>query len=84
LRQRKLRWDPPPTSTLPKRPYRDTALVYGGMALIVVIIAWLTGGGVLKAVVIAGLFFVAATLWTWRSWRNRLRAERAQAQQKLP
>ena len=46
VRQRRLRWDAPARdSSIPKHPYRDTALVYGGMALVVVLIAWATGGG---------------------------------------
>jgi Flp pilus assembly protein TadB len=78
VKQRRLRWDTTPSGTsTPKRPYRDTALVYGGMALVIVVIAYLTGGSVLNAVLIAGAFFVIATLWSWRNWRNRLRAERA-------
>jgi Flp pilus assembly protein TadB len=80
VRQRRLKWDTPVESSVPKHPYRDTVLVYGGMALVVVLIAWATGGGLLKALLIAGLFFVAATLWTWRNWRNRLRVERARAE----
>jgi hypothetical protein len=72
---KRLRWDTPIEKTTPKRPYRDTALVYGGMAVLVVVIALVTGGGIVRAVVFAGIFFVVATLWSWRNWRNRLRAE---------
>jgi membrane protein implicated in regulation of membrane protease activity len=72
---KRLRWDPPTEGTLPKRPYRDTVLVYGGMAVLVVVIALLTGGGFVRAVVFAAVFFVIATLWSWRNWRNRLRSE---------
>jgi membrane protein implicated in regulation of membrane protease activity len=68
------RWQPPP-DPLPKRPYRDTALVFGGMAIVIVLVAWVTGGDLVKALVIAALFFVAATAWGWRRWRGRLRAE---------
>ena len=50
---RRLRWDAPTDQTMPKRPYRDTVLVYGGMAVVVVVIALLTGGGFVKALVIA-------------------------------
>jgi membrane protein implicated in regulation of membrane protease activity len=60
---------------MPKRPYRDTVLVYGGMAIVVVLAAWATGGDLLNAVLIAGLFFLIATAWTWRRFRERLRAE---------
>ncbi len=69
------RWDAPVERTTPKRPYRDTLLVYGGMAVLVVVIALVTGGGLVRAVVFASVFFVVATLWSWRNWRNRLRAE---------
>jgi hypothetical protein len=51
-------------------------LVYGGMAVVIVVFALLTGGGIVRALVIAGAFFVVATLWSWLNWRNRLRAER--------
>ena len=71
---KRLRWDAPTERTLPKRPYRDTVLVYGGMAVLVVVIALLTGGGFVRAIVFAGVFFVVAVLWSWRNWRNRLRA----------
>ena len=74
---KRLRWEAHTEQRpLPKHPYRDTALVYGGMSSIVVLVALITGGDIVKAVVIAGLFFIAATLWSWRNWRNRLRARR--------
>jgi membrane protein implicated in regulation of membrane protease activity len=56
---------------LPPHPYRDAALVYGIMALLLVVIAWVTGGDPLRAVVVAVAFFVVATAWT--SWRFRVR-----------
>ena len=85
MRQRRLRWDAPETQrSIPKHPYRDTALVYGGMAVVVVLIAWATGGGLVRALTISGLFFVVATLWSWRNWRNRLRAEEARTRQTPP
>jgi membrane protein implicated in regulation of membrane protease activity len=64
---------------MPKRPYRDTALVYGGMAIVVIVIAVATGGNIVNAVVIALVFFIAATLWTWRTWRNRLRDDNSRS-----
>ena len=72
--RRRLRWEQPPRTSIPKHPYRDTLLVYAGMAVLVVVIALATGGGLGRAIVFAVLFFVAATLWTWRSWRNRIAA----------
>jgi membrane protein implicated in regulation of membrane protease activity len=81
---RRLRWETPrrrADSSLPKRPYRDSALVYGGMAVVVVVIATLTGGSFVNAVLIAAAFFIVATLWSWRNWRNRLRAEQSRAEE---
>ena len=74
---RRLRCEQPePPRRLPKHPYRDSALVYGVLAILVVVIAFATGGGVLRAVVYAVIVFLVATAWTWRSWRNREREER--------
>jgi nicotinamide riboside transporter PnuC len=74
---RGLRWEPPELQRkLPKHPYRDSALVYGVLAILVVVIAFATGGGVLRAIVYAVVVFLVATAWTWRSWRNQEREER--------
>jgi membrane protein implicated in regulation of membrane protease activity len=73
---RRRRWAPPPEPP-PKRPYRDTALVFGGMALTIVLVAWATGGDLVQAVLIAAAFFVAATAWGWHRWRERLREQDA-------
>jgi membrane protein implicated in regulation of membrane protease activity len=68
-----------PEQPLPKHPYRDTVLVYGGMAIVLVLLAWATGGSLQRAAVVAVVFFAIATLWSWSRWRRRLRdAERAQ------
>jgi heme O synthase-like polyprenyltransferase len=74
---RRLRWEPPELQRkLPKHPYRDSAIIYGVLAILVVVIAFATGGGVLRAVVYAVVVFLVATAWTWRSWRNHEREER--------
>jgi Flp pilus assembly protein TadB len=54
-----------------KRPYRDSALIYAAFAVIILVIAVVTGGRVLWAVVAAVGAFLFATLWTWRSLRAR-------------
>jgi hypothetical protein len=59
---------------LPKRPYRDSALLYGALAVVVLVFALLTGGGVVRAVVVALAFFVCATAWSWWRFRQRLAA----------
>jgi hypothetical protein len=60
-----------PAKRISKRPYRDSALIYGSFALIVIIVAVVTGGRVLWAVVLAVGAFMFAMLWTWRSLRGR-------------
>jgi membrane protein implicated in regulation of membrane protease activity len=71
---KRLRWDQPRTP-LPKRPYRDSAILYGALAVIVVLVTWLTGGDVRAAVPIAAFVFVVATAWSWRAFRRRIREE---------
>ncbi len=56
---------------IPAHPYRDAALIYGVMAVVLVVIASLTGGDVLRAALVAVVFFLVATGWT--SWRFRER-----------
>jgi len=53
------------------RPYRDSALIYGCFAIVVVVVAAATGGEVLWAVVGATCAFVLGTAWTWRAIRQR-------------
>jgi Flp pilus assembly protein TadB len=65
-----------PARRTSKRPYRDSALVYGAFAVIVLVVAVATGGRVLWAVVAAVGAFVFAMLWTWRSLRAREGEER--------
>jgi membrane protein implicated in regulation of membrane protease activity len=67
-----LRWEPRPRP-IPRRPYRDSILLYGVMGATVVVVAALTGGSLVRAIVVAAFFFVAATAWSWRRWRERLR-----------
>ena len=60
-----------PARRVSKRPFRDSALIYGAFAAIVIIVAVVTGGRVLWAVVFAVGAFMFAMLWTWRSLRGR-------------
>lgn len=66
-----VRWSVP-ESRPPKRPYRDTLVFNLVLAMIVVGVAWATGGRLERAVVFAVLFFVAATGYSWWRWRQRL------------
>ena len=54
----------PDSRPIPAHPYRDTALVYAGMGVLLVIVATLTGGQALRAVVAAAIFWALATAWT--------------------
>jgi len=76
---RRLSWSVP-ESPPPKRPYRDTVIVYAVLAIVIVLVAWATGGGVGKALEIAAAFFVIAVAWSSYQWRIRLR--RAAARQR--
>jgi hypothetical protein len=80
-RARRLQWGLPETPA-PKHPYRDTLLVYAAFAVVIVIVAWATGGAVVRAIVIAAFFYVAASLWSITRWRTRLRREAAAASER--
>lgn len=69
---RRLRWEQPEREP-PKRPYRDTALVYLGFAVVIVIVAVATGGGFVRALVYAFGFWVLATVYGMWRWRRKLR-----------
>jgi hypothetical protein len=73
--RRRLRWSMPERENVPKHPYRDTVLVYAGLAVFVVLFAWLTGGNVGRAVLIAIAVFVAASAWSLVRWRQLLRRQ---------
>ena len=73
MKRRRVAWGSGPPSPLPKRPYRDTVIVNVGLAVTIVVVAWLTGGRLRNAVIIAVAFFVVATLWSFRVWRRKLR-----------
>jgi len=68
---------------IPTHPYRDTALVYGIMSLLLVVIAWLTGGDALRAILVAAVFFLVATAWSWWKFRQRI-GERNAAEASAP
>ena len=72
----------PPTkrrATPSKHPYRDSAIAYGVLGTVVVLIAWLTGSGPARSLVGGVGAFVLATAYTW--WRMRAR-ERDRARQR--
>jgi len=62
---------------IPEHPYRDAVLVYGVMAVLLIGVAWLTGGDVIRAVIAAGIFFTLATAWSWTRFRRRIKTAAA-------
>jgi Flp pilus assembly protein TadB len=71
----RIRWPSPLEGERPqpRRPYRDGALVYGGMAVAIVALAAVTGGSLVRAGLVALAFFAVAMTWTW--WRARVRRD---------
>jgi threonine/homoserine/homoserine lactone efflux protein len=62
-------------SGLPKRPFRDSAIFYGALAVVGFGFLLLTGQDAVRAALGAGAAFLLATSWSW--WRF----SRAQAEQ---
>jgi len=62
-----------PKTPMPKRPFRDSALFYGGVAVVFVLIVALTGGDLTVAIPVALACFVAATGYAWWKFRQRMR-----------
>ena len=67
-----------PESPPPKHPYRDSLILYAVLAVIIVLVAWATGGGVRNAAFVAVVFFVVASAWSIFRWRGRLEEEAAE------
>jgi hypothetical protein len=60
---------------VPKHPFRDSAIVYGVLAGVILLVGAITGGNLAKTVVIAVAFFVVATAWSWWRFKERLEEE---------
>ena len=58
---------------LPAHPYRDSAIVYGIMAVILIVLAGVTGGSLVKATGAAIVFWLVASGWSWWKFRRRIR-----------
>jgi membrane protein implicated in regulation of membrane protease activity len=74
-RKKRLRWGGSPRR-VQAHPYRDSAIVYGILAAIVIGITALTDGNLQAALIIAPLLFVVATAYSW--WRLRRREREAE------
>jgi len=71
---KKLRWEPP-DRPLPKHPYRDSAIAYALLAVVLFAVVVATGGSVVKGVIGAVAVFVASTAYTWWRWRAKIAAK---------
>jgi len=70
---------------LPKRPFRDSAIFYGALSILFVLIVWGTGGALLPrwdddereigGLPIAIMFFFVATGYSWWRFRQRIEEE---------
>ena len=60
----------------PKRPFRDSAILYAVFAVLFVVITFITGGNVLVSIPLAAACFVLATAYSWWRIRHRLDEER--------
>jgi Flp pilus assembly protein TadB len=58
-----------------KRPFRDSALLYAGMATVFVLLVFLTGGKMSVAIPVAIVLFFVATGYAWWKLRQRMRLE---------
>jgi hypothetical protein len=64
-----------PKTPIPKRPFRDSALFYGGVAIVFVVVVGISGGSLMLAIPVALACFVVATGYAWWKFRQRLRFE---------
>jgi hypothetical protein len=64
------------TAPSSKRPFRDTALIYGAFAVVFVVVAVATGRSPIVAVPAALGCFLVATGYAWWRLRRRFEAER--------
>ena len=62
---------------IPRRPYRDTTILHGVLAALICAFAFVTGGNLGTAAVVAAAYFVVATMWSWWRLSQRIRVARA-------
>ena len=75
------------TIPLPKRPFRDSAIFYGILAVAFVVVTVGTGRSFWVALPVALGCFLIATAYSWWRFRQRLEAEaklQAEAEAKGP
>ncbi len=63
---------------VPKHPYRDTILLYGALAALVLVIAAVAGTSIVRAVLFAAIAFAGGSIYSCWYWRDRLRERDAE------
>ena len=60
-------------SDLPPPPhaYRGSAVLHAILALVILVIAAISGGSLARALLVALAYFVVATAWSWLRFRQR-------------
>ena len=64
----------------PQRLFRDSALLYAGMAIVFIVLVFITGGNMTVAIPVALGCFVVATGYAW--WKLKQRLEEEQRRQR--
>ena len=64
--------------TLPGHPYRDAAIIYGCLAVLVFVLGAATGRSLWKTALVAVAVFAGATLYSWWRVREKLRKQAEQ------
>jgi uncharacterized protein (DUF58 family) len=54
-----------------EQPYRSVALLHAALAVVILAVAAISGGSLVKAFVVAVAYFVVATGWSWFRLRRR-------------
>jgi hypothetical protein len=65
----------------PSHPYRGSAILHAMLALVILVVAAISGGNLLKSFLVAVAYFLVATGWSWFRFRQR---ESRQAQSGSP
>ena len=55
----------------PRNAYRGAATLHAVLAVVILVIAAISGGNLLKAFAVAVAYFVVATAWSWFRFRQR-------------
>jgi hypothetical protein len=55
----------------PRQPYRGAVIFHAILAGVIVLVAAISGGDLVKTLVVAVAYFVAATGWSWFRFRQR-------------